>query len=65
MQENLGMDLDYSKEAIVKVSMINYFNNVLRELTEHLGTPTPFPYTDHICKAKHKGKTNYITKEQA
>ena len=48
--EYLGMDLDYSEEVILKVSMIKYLNNILREFPKTLETLASSPADDHIFK---------------
>ena len=64
VNEYIGMELDYSEEGIVKIPMINYLNNVLRELSEHLGTPASSPASDHIFKVgtDSEAKYQYLTK---
>jgi hypothetical protein len=48
----LGMDLDYSEKRKVKISMINYLNNVLKEFPEHLGATATSPAAEHLFKVR-------------
>ena len=50
VHEYLGIDLYYSEEVILKVSMIKYLNNILREFPKTLETSASSPADDHIFK---------------
>ena len=57
VKDYLVINLDYSEEIIVKVSIIKYLNNVLHELPEHLGTSASPPAAEHLFKVIPESKT--------
>jgi hypothetical protein len=62
----LGMDLDYSERGKLKMSMINYINNVLKEFPEHLGASTATsPAAEHLFKVRDESEAQLIPEEQA
>jgi hypothetical protein len=61
----LGMDVDYSEKGKVKISMINYISNVLKEFPEHLGATATSPVADHLFKVRDESEAELLPKEQA
>ena len=43
-----GIDWDYSKKGVVKVSMIKYISNVIKEFPETIIGSAPLPVADHL-----------------
>ena len=48
----LGMNLDFSEDGNVKVSMIIYLNEILRDFPELLGDITMSPAANHLFKVR-------------
>ena len=65
VHEYWGIDLDYTKQVIVKLSMINYLNIVIQEFSDHLGKTTATPKYDHLFTVRNEGETQYLPEEQA
>jgi hypothetical protein len=61
----LGMDLDYSEKGKVKISIINYINNVLKEFLEHLGAMATSPAAEHLFKVREESEAQLLPEEQA
>jgi hypothetical protein len=61
----LGMDLDYSEKGKVKISMINYINNVSKEFPEHLGATATSPAADHLFKVHDESEAQLLPEEHA
>ena len=59
------MDLDYSDQCKVKVSMIKYLACVLQELPEHLGMTAVTPAAGHLFKVHNDREKQYMIKYQA
>jgi hypothetical protein len=61
----LGMDLDYSEQGKVGVSMIPYLNTVLRNFPEHLGATATSPAAEHLFKVCYESEARFLPEEQA
>ena len=59
------MDLDYSKQVTVKLSMIKYLDSVLQEFPDHLVTTAATPEFDHLFKIRDESETQYLLEDQA
>ena len=46
----LGIDWDYSKKGVVKVSMIKYISNIIKEFPEKIIGSAPLPVADHLLQ---------------
>ena len=58
------MELDYSEEGPVKVSMIKYTGNILRAFTENiLGSATSSP-AEHLFKVRYKKEAKNLLEDQ-
>ena len=50
--EYLGMDLDYSKDGVFKVTMIPYIDSIHEDFPEAITSRAPTPHQDHLFKVK-------------
>ena len=55
----LGMDLDYSQEGSVKVSMVRYTEKLLRDFSERITGSATSPAQDHLFKVRDKSDSDY------
>ena len=53
--EYVDIELDYSEQETVNVSMIKYLGGVLQEFPEHLGTTVSNPAADHLFRVRDEG----------
>ena len=56
VHDYLGMDLDYTKQGTMKVFMIKYLYNVLKEFPNNLSTIAATPASDHIFTVQYEDK---------
>jgi len=59
------MNLDFSEDGSVKVSMIPYLNEILCDFPELLGDITTSPTADHLLKVRSDGEARLLPEEQA
>ena len=52
VHDYLGMDLDFSEEVSVKVSMIKYTGKILRTLPENIVGSAVSPAAEHLFKVR-------------
>ena len=50
--QHLGMDLDYTTPGGVKISMVLYVNNILKDLTEKIVGPVATPAADLLFEVQ-------------
>ena len=48
VHEYLGIELYYSEDGKVKISMINYVQKIVDAFLEEIGNSATFPAEDHI-----------------
>ena len=65
VHDYLGMDLDYSEDGVLKVSMIKYLDKVLEEFTEDIQSTSATPATDHLFQIREETEAKYLPEEQA
>ena len=58
----LGIAGDYSKKGVVKVSMIKYISNVIKEFPETIIGSAPLPVSNHLFQVRDKDdcKKNFL-----
>ena len=63
----LGIDWDYTKKGVVKVSMIKYISNIIKEFPETIIGSAPSPAADHLFQVWDEDDPKYwpLPKEQA
>ena len=64
----LGVDFDYSMRGEVKISMIKYLNNVIKEFPKYMPTKhAATPASDHLFKVRDKNGPAYcpLSEERA
>ena len=61
----LAMDLYFLEDGRVKVSVVEYLNNILREFPEHLGDIAKSPAFDHLFEIRAEEEECIILEEQA
>ena len=59
VHDYLGMDLDYTEEGSVKVSMVRYTGKVLRDFPERITGSAASPAQDHLFKVRDESDPNY------
>ena len=59
------MNLDFSEDGNVKVSMIPYLNKILHDFPELLGNITTSPAADHLFRVHSDEETQLLPEEQA
>ena len=65
VHDYLGMDIKYSKQGTVKLSMIKYLDSVIQEFPENLGATAITKVAEPLFKVRDDRKTQYLTEEQA
>ena len=55
----LGIDWDYSKKGVVKVSMIKYISNIIKEFPETIIGSAPLPVADHLFQVQDEDDPKY------
>ena len=63
----LGVDWGYSKKRVVKVSMIKYISNVIKEFPETIIGSAPLLAADHLFQVQDEDDPKYrlLSEEQA
>ena len=56
----LRMELNYTKQGTVKVSMIKYLYIVLKNLPENLGAAAATLVSNHLFKVHYESETHYL-----
>ena len=59
------MDLKYTKDGIVQVSMIKYTSKILTEFPEPITTSCATPAADHLFSVQDKNKAKFLPETQA
>ena len=59
------MNLDFSEDGNVKVSMIPYLDEILCDFAECLGDITTSPTADHLFKVRYDDEVQLFPEEQA
>ena len=62
MHDYLGMDLDYSLDGKVRVSMIRYVDKVLKDLPEQIRKTSSTPAADHLFNLRDPEETEKLGK---
>ena len=57
MHDYLGMDLDYSLDGKVRVSMIKYADKVLKDFPEEIRRASSTPAADHLFNIRDPEET--------
>ncbi len=65
MHEYLQMDLDFTTSGEVKLSMIPYIKNILRQFPEEIGRSVTTPASNHLFQVSKEGKSRPLLEEQA
>ena len=61
----LGMDLEYRKQGVLKVLMINHLYNLSQELPVHLRANADTLSDDHLLNLRYEMEKKYLTEDQA
>ena len=64
VHEYLGMTLDYSEKGKLKLSMIPYLINLLKEFLEDLGALAATTAPDHLFKVRPEGDSRFLPEDQ-
>ena len=59
------MNLDFSEDGNVKVSMIPYLNEILHDFPELLGDIATSSAADHLFKVRPDGEARLLPEDQA
>ena len=67
MHEYLGIDLYYSEDGKVKISMINYVQKILGAFPEEIENSTTFPGDEYLFQRRDEDypKADFLPEEQA
>ena len=65
IHDYLGMNLDFSEDGNVKVSMIPYLLEILRHFPELLGDTATSPAANHLFKVRSDKEARLLPEEQA
>ena len=60
LHDYLVMDLAYSKQGTMKLSMIKYLDTVLQDFPENLGLTAVTLAVAHLFKVRNDVKTKYL-----
>ena len=65
VHDYLGMDLDYTKKGVLRVSMIKYLKKVFDNFLEQITSTSSSPAVDHLFKICEGDAVKVLPKEQA
>ena len=65
IHDYLGIYLDFSEDGNVKVSMIPYLNEILRDFPELLGNISTSPAADHLFRVRLDEEARLLPGEHA
>ena len=65
VHEYLGMTLDYSEKGKLKLSMIPYLINLLKEFLEDLGALSATTTPDNVFKVRPEGDSRFLPEDQS
>ena len=65
IHDYLGINLDFSEDGNMKVSMIPYLLEILRDFPELLGDTAMSPAADHLFKVRSTEEARLLSEEQA
>ena len=65
VHEYLGMKRDYSEKGKLKVSMIPYLINLLKEFPEDLGALAATTAPDHLFKVRPEGDSRFLPEDKS
>eukprot|EP00956_Cyclotella_meneghiniana_P014156 scaffold21075_cov96-Cyclotella_meneghiniana.AAC.1 len=61
----LGMDFDYSRPGVLKMSMIKYIREVLDDFPELITKTSRTPHTDNLFKVRPEDEADFLSEDQA
>jgi hypothetical protein len=62
----LGMDIDFSKPGMLRISMmIKYINDIFEDFLELITKTSQTPHTDNLFKVRPENEATFLSEEQA
>ena len=62
MHDYLGMDMDYSSEGVVKLSMMKLLEKIFVDFPEDIGRPSSSPTSEHLFRVRDANEAEKIGK---
>jgi hypothetical protein len=61
----LGMDFDYSRPGVLRVTMIKYIEDIFEDFPELIEKSSRTPHTENLFKVRDESEATFLSEEQA